>query len=187
MKNKFLITLLLLGIDLPSIIAQPVYSTKTGTASFYSKAPLEDIDATSNMLNSFINTTNGDVVFVVSITSFKFQKALMQEHFNENYMESGKYKNATYKGKINEPLDFTKDGDYGVTTTGTLNMHGVDNSISEKGTITVKDGKATLKSSFKVKLQDYKIKIPRVVLENIAEVVDVNIEATYAPHLIEKK
>ncbi|MBK7856379.1 MAG: YceI family protein [Bacteroidetes bacterium] len=187
MKNKTLITLTLLAINLASVIAQPVYSTKTGTASFYSKAPLEDIEATSSALNSFINTSNGDVVFVVAITSFKFQKALMQEHFNENYMESGMYKTATYKGKINEPLDFTRDGEYIVTTTGTLNMHGVDNSINEKGTITVKDGKATLKSTFKIKLEEYKIKIPRVVVENIAEVVDVNIEAAYTPHVIEKK
>lgn len=187
MKNKILFTLSLFIINISAIISQPVYSTKTGTASFYSKAPLEDIEATSNVLNSFINTSNGDVVFVVAITSFKFQKALMQEHFNENYMESGKYKTATYRGKINEPLDFTKDGDYVITTTGTLNMHGVDNSINEKGTITVKDGKATLKSSFKIKLEEYKIKIPRVVVENIAEVVDINIEAEYMPHVIEKK
>lgn len=187
MKYKILIRLTLFVISSASVLAQPVYSTKTGTASFFSKAPLEDIDATSNSLNSFINTSNGDVVFVVVITSFKFQKALMQEHFNENYMESAKYKTATYKGKIKEPLDFAKDGEYSVTTTGTLNMHGVDNNINEKGTITVKDGKATLKSSFKIKLEDYKIKIPRVVVENIAEVFDVNIEAAYTPHIIEKK
>ena len=170
-----------------SIVAQPVYSAKDGKASFFSKSPLEDIEAKSTAVNSFMNTANGEVVFIIAITSFKFEKALMQEHFNENYMESGKYKTASYKGKINEPLDFTKDGEYNVTTTGTLNMHGVEQPINEKGIITVKDGKANLKSTFKVKLADYKIKIPRVVVENIAEIIDVNIDVTYAPHVVEKK
>lgn len=170
-----------------SISAQPVYSAKDGKASFFSKSPLEDIEAISNSVNSFVNATNGEVVFIIAITSFKFEKALMQEHFNENYLESGKYKTATYKGKINESLDFTKDGEYNVTTTGILNMHGVEQSINEKGTIAVKMGKANLKSTFKIKLADYKIKIPRVVVENIAEVVDVNIDVSYTPHVVVKK
>lgn len=186
MKN-IVITFLFLVACIYHSKSQPVYSTKTGTAYFFSKAPLEDLEATSNALYSYVNTSNGDVVFIVAITSFKFQKALMQEHFNENYMESDKYKTATYKGKINEPLDFSKDGDYNITTSGTLNMHGVDKQVSEKGIITIKDGKPTLKSTFKIKLADYKIKIPRIVVENIAEIVDVSIQTTYAPHVIEKK
>lgn len=168
-------------------LAQPVYMAKEGSASFFSKAPLEDIEATSNSVNSVLNTSNGEVVFIIPITSFKFEKALMQEHFNENYMESGTYRDARYKGKINEPVDFTKDGTFNVTTSGTLNIHGVDQQRTVDGIIVVKDGVAKLDSKFKVKLADHNIKIPKVVMQNIAEEVDVTIAATYVPHVTQKK
>lgn len=169
-----------------ALIAQPVYSAKEGTATFFSEAPLENIDATSSSVNSFINTSNGEIVFIIPITSFKFQKSLMQEHFNENYMESGTYKNAQYKGKINEPVDFTKDGTYNVSSTGLLTIHGVEKERTIYGSIAVKDGQAKLDSKFKVKLADHDVKIPKVVTENIAEEVEVTLAATYVPHVSQK-
>jgi polyisoprenoid-binding protein YceI len=170
-----------------NIPAQPVYSAKEGTASFFSKATIEDIQAESKSVNSFINTSNGEVVFIIPIRSFKFPKPLMQEHFNENYLESDLYPNATYKGKINETLDFTKDGTFEVTTTGVLTLHGVDQTRTEKGTLTVKDGQITLGSKFKVKLEDHKIKIPKIVIDNIAEVINVTLHTIYIPYVPQKK
>ena len=167
--------------------SQPVYSAKEGKASFFSKSPMEDIAAETKSVNSFINTTNGDAVFVIPITSFKFEKALMQEHFNEKYLESDKYPTATYKGKINEPIDFSKDGEFKATSTGKLTMHGVEKERTDSAKIVVKDGKAILDCTFKVKLADHKIKIPSLVIDNIAEVVDVTIHTVYTPHVISDK
>ncbi len=168
-------------------VAQPVYSAKEGKASFFSKSPMENISAETNSVNSFINTSNGEVVFVIPITSFKFEKALMQEHFNEKYMNSDKYPTSSYKGKINEPIDFTKDGEYSVTSTGKLTMHGVEKERTDNAKIIVKEGKAILDCEFKVKLADHNIEIPKLVIQNIAEVVDVTIHAVYTPHKAAEK
>ena len=185
MKNVFSLISLLIAVT--TACAQPVYSAKEGKASFFSKAPMEDITAETKSVNTFINTTNGEVVFVIPITSFKFEKALMQEHFNEKYMESEKYPTATYKGKINEQLDFTMDGEYTVTSTGKLTMHGEERERTDTAKITVKEGKAMLDCTFKVKLADHKIEIPKLVIENIAEIVDVTIHAVYTPHKAAEK
>jgi hypothetical protein len=90
-------------------------SVKMHLVSLYSKAPIEDIDALSDKGTSVFNAATGELAFSVPIRSFKFDKALMQEHFNENYMESDKYPQAIFKGKINEKPDVTKDGIYPVT------------------------------------------------------------------------
>jgi polyisoprenoid-binding protein YceI len=106
----------------------------------------------------------------------------MQEHFNENYMESAKYPKSTFRGKINEKTDLSKDGVYKVTCTGVMLMHGVEKVITMPGTFTVKGGDVNLVSSFKVKLDDYKIARPKVVMEKIAEELDIKINANYAPY-----
>ena len=105
----------------------------------------------------------------------------MEEHFNENYMESSKYPKATFKGKINDlsKVNFTTDGTYTVEVTGDLTMHGITNKTTTTGTITVSSGVITATSMFKVKLSDYKISIPKIVKDNIAEVVDVKVSCVY--------
>ena len=174
---KKLFFLLMAGPFLLNVNAQNVYSTKTGHASFFSTTPMRDIDATNDKCGSVLNTTTNEVVFVVSIKNFVFKDALMQEHFNENYMESDKYPDATFKGKINETVDYTKDGTTDVTTTGKLKMHGVEKDVTEKGTVTVKDGKITVHSVFDVALADYNITIPSVVGKDIAKIIKVTIDA----------
>ncbi len=160
---------------------QKVFKTTNGTVSFYSKTPVEDIEATSKKLGAAINIDSRAIAFTISIKSFVFPQALMQEHFNEHYMESDKYPTATFKGKINENIDLSKDGTYKVTASGTLNMHGVEKPRDFEGTITVKGGNFTLNSNFKVKLEDHKIERPSVVFQNIAEVIDVKLNALFKP------
>lgn len=184
MKKVFFLCLVLCTA---AVYAQPVYVCNNGEVTFYSKTPLEDIDAVSNSLNSIYNTSSNEIVFVVQMTSFKFKKAMMQDHFNEKYVESDKYPKASYKGKINETVDVTKDGTYDVTTTGTLTIHGVDKPRTEKGKLTVKDGVISIQSEFKVALKEFNIEIPKLVMQNIAEVVDVNFSATYEPYKKESK
>jgi polyisoprenoid-binding protein YceI len=159
-----------------------LYKSSGGEASFFSKAPLENIAASTKTVNSLLNTQNGKITFIIPITSFKFEKALMQEHFNEKYMESDKFPNATFDGKVNETIDYTKDGTHEVSVTGKLTIHGVEQERTIKGTITVKGGQITINSDFTVAVKDHKITIPQLLFENIAETIAVKVMATYAPY-----
>ena len=156
-----------------------VFLCRTGEITFFSKAPLENIYAQSQNLNSVLNTTNNDVVFFIPMRSFHFKKALMQEHFNEKYVESDKYPNATYKGKINTAIDYSKDGEYEVTSSGTFTLHGVEKQRTDKGTITIKGDSISIRSEFIVGLKDHNIKIPKLLTEYITETVKVNFTINY--------
>jgi polyisoprenoid-binding protein YceI len=160
--------------------AQKFY-TKNGLVSFYSKATVEDITADNNEVLSVINTATGDMQFSLLNTGFHFKKALMEEHFNEDYMESDKYPKSTFKGKITNlsAINFTKDGIYNTAVTGDLTMHGVTNTITTNGIITIKNGAVSATSKFKIKLTDYKIVIPSVVKNNIAETIDITVSCNY--------
>lgn len=155
------------------------YMTRTGKVSFHAGTPLEDIDAISNESAAALNSQGGDVVFQIPIKSFKFRRALMQEHFNENYMESDKYPKAEYKAKIMDisNVNFAKDGVYKVKTQGKLTIHNVTNDVTVPGTITVKGDKLTVAAAFKVKTADYKINIPKLVEDKIAKEVEIEVNA----------
>ena len=152
------------------------YKTTKGDASFYSSAPIEDIEAKSNKMVCKLNTADNSVAFGASIRSFQFDSEKMREHFNENYMESGKYKITKFIGKIQDTLDYTVDGTHEVTVLGNLTIHGVTKERTVKGTVVIKDGKIQLKSSFDVKIGDHKIKIPKLMFQKIAEDVKVTID-----------
>lgn len=159
--------------------AQDVFTCRNTALSFFSATPVEDIDATSDKGVSAINLKTGEVYFKVAVNTFKFKKQLMEEHFNENYLESDKYPHAVFKGKLVSPPDLHKDGTYEVLVDGTLSLHGVDKAYREKATIIVKDGKPAANARFNVKLADHHIKIPTLVIKNIAEVVEVTVKAAY--------
>jgi polyisoprenoid-binding protein YceI len=161
--------------------AQGIYTSRNVNLSFFSKAPMEDIDAKTSQGVSAINTKTGAVYFKIAVNTFQFKKSLMQEHFNENYLETHKYPNAEFKGNITDVPDLSKPGTYNVTVSGTLTIHGVAKAYTEKGTVTVSEGKLAVSSTFKVKVADHKIKIPKLVIKNIADVVDVTVTGTYAP------
>lgn len=159
------------------------YITKNGKISFFSKTSMENIDAVNNQAVSILNSTSGELAFSVLINGFLFKKALMQEHFNENYMESTKYPKATFSGKIDDltKIDFGKDGAYNVSVTGNLMMHNVTNKITAPAVITVKGKKITANSTFKVALADYKISIPKLVEDNISKTIEIKIDCKYNP------
>lgn len=156
------------------------YMTKNGHIRFFSSTPMEDIEAHNRQVNAALDAQTGDFVFRVLIKSFEFEKALMQEHFNENYMESHKFPNSSFQGKVSNlaDMDFTKDGTYNANIEGKLTIHGVTKDISEKGTFTVKGGKVQGYSKFNVKVADYEIKIPGAVVNNIAESIEVTVDVT---------
>lgn len=159
------------------------FISKNGHVWFYSHTAMEDIKADNNEVASILDAGTGDIMFNMLIKSFKFEKALMEEHFNENYMQSATIPKATFKGKITNvsAVNFSKNGVYNVTIEGILTIHGVGKSVAEKGTIEVKDGKIIAKSQFNVKPQDYDIAIPEVVKGKIAESIKVNVEINYSP------
>lgn len=154
------------------------YITKNGDISFYSSTPVEDIEAHNNQVNAALDAQTGDFVFKVLIKSFKFEKALMQEHFNENYMESHKYPNATFKGKVVnlDDIDFSKPGKYEAKIEGDLTIHGVTKNIKETGTFEVKKGEIHGTSKFAARVADYDIKIPNTVINNISEEIEVTVD-----------
>jgi hypothetical protein len=159
------------------------FMTKTGYIGFYSHTPIEDIRAYSNQAASVLDISTGELVFQVSVKSFKFEKALMEEHFNENYMESEKFPNSTFKGKIinSSSIDFTKPGKYDVTVEGELNMHDVTNKVSVNGVIEVVSGGINAASKFNIVPEDYKINIPGIVRDNIAKTLELTVSTKYTP------
>lgn len=121
------------------------------------------------------------MAFKVPIQSFTFRNGLMQEHFNENYMESDKYPHATFKGKIVEDVDLSRDGTYKVSASGILSVHGVSKARTITGVIVVKNGQMMLNASFVVPVADHKIDIPDNKLLNISQDINVKLEAAYEP------
>ncbi len=181
-RRQVLTCLVLLWVSIHSQ-AQGMLTAKSGKVSFFSSAPLEDIEATNQSAQSVINTNTKEVAVKIPIKAFKFDNSLMQEHFNENYMESEKFPHATFKGKINEEVDLTKEGIYQVSATGKMNIHGVERDQTIKGKLQVAGGKAILDSSFEVLLVDYKIEVPTVVFQKIAEKIKVSCLFTYLPYI----
>ena len=164
--------------------AQGKIFTRSGSINFFSKTTVEDIDATNNEVFSIIDEAKGEVAFQVLVTGFKFKKALMQDHFNDEYMESAKFPKAMFKGTITDlsKVDFNKDGTYRVTVDGTLSMHGVDNKISVPATIHIVNKKVGAETKFIAKLADYKIKIPSVVSDQVSETIEIRVNCQYDPY-----
>lgn len=155
--------------------------TKTGHVWFYSKTPLEEVEAHNRQAVSTLDPSTGEMAFMLLIKSFEFKRALMQEHFNENYMESEKYPKASFKGKITnlDKIDFKKDGVYNTEVSGDMTIHNVTKALSAKGTLEVKGGTVVASSKFFTTPHEWDIEIPSVVEDKIAKQIEVTVEATY--------
>ncbi len=178
MRTNYLILLFVATLSF-SAGAQK-YITKTGYVKLFSAASLEKIEASNRQVNSVLDGATGDFVFKVLLKSFEFEKALMQEHFNENYVESDKFPNSVFIGKVTniKDVNLMKDGVYDVVVDGKLTMHGVTNPVKTKGTFEVKQGKVLGKAKFTLTLADYKISIPGAVVNNISKTVDITVDVT---------
>jgi len=180
---KTTLNLLIAFVLLGSPAMAQKFITKNGNISFFSSTPMEDIEAHNKQVNAALDVETGDFVFKVLIKSFKFEKALMQEHFNENYMESDEFPNATFVGKVanHADIDFTKEGVYNAQIEGKLTIHGVSQDIEETGTFTVSKKGIAGKSKFNIKVGDYNIDIPKTVINNIAESIEVTVAVDMKP------
>lgn len=174
---KSIILSLILFLSMAGTVQAQKFITKNGYIRFYSHAPAEDIEANNHSVNAALDLASGDFVFKVLMKSFVFEKALMQEHFNENYVESDKFPVATFVGKIGNisDIDFSKDGEYEVTVKGKLTIHGVTHEVEQEGVLKIESGKILATSKFLIAVADYDIIIPKAVRNNIAKEVEVSV------------
>lgn len=176
--TKKLSLLVLAVMILSSSFRDPllVFSVYKGSISFKSEAPLEIIKASSKELKGAIETEKKQFSFSIRIQSFQgFNSGLQKDHFNENYLESNKYPDATFKGKIIEDLDFTKDGVHTVRAKGILNIHGIPQERIIKGELAIRNNTFFVRSNFTVLLADHNIPIPKVVHEKLASEINVEV------------
>lgn len=182
MIKKLLLTALILSTSC-SLFAQK-YITRTGRILFNAtaaKSP-EKIEAINNEVANVIDIKSGDIVFQVLIKSFKFERELMKEHFNENYLESDKYPKSDFKGSITNlsDINFSNEGTYSANVSGKLTIHGISQPTSVKGTIVVNQNSIKLNAKIVVKLKDYNISIPSLVADKISQEVTITLESDFS-------
>jgi polyisoprenoid-binding protein YceI len=174
---KIIFIVLLLTTALPGMAQKKVFS-KSGIISFYSKTAVENIEAKNKKVFAVIDAENNKIDIALLIKGFEFEKALMQEHFNEDYLESDKYPKAVFKGSFDEknlPVTFANNTTQTLQVTGNLTLHGITKAIKTTATITVKNQVISAACAFKIVLSDYKIKVPALVADNISKEILVNI------------
>jgi hypothetical protein len=177
------ITIILLVLFNTDQKGKDLFISKNVTINLFSSALIEDIKASTSTGISVYNATTGELDFSATVSSFKFDKAFMQQHFNSDYMESDKYPRAIFKGKIQEHVDISKDGTYIINVAGDLTVHGITKARTIQGSMILKNGVITMTSKFIVKCADHHIDIPQILFYHIAENIDVNISATYSPYI----
>lgn len=153
-----------------------LYSTRTGFVGFYSKTALEDIKAENNQVYAVLDRSKKNLAFTLLLKGFVFTKELMQEHFNENYVESDKYPKASFNGSWAGDIALDKDGIYKVVVKGNLNLHNVTRPIEIPATMEVKNGRILGTAEFKVKPEDFNISIPSIVREKIDKEMTVRVK-----------
>lgn len=182
MKNIIILFGLLCAMHM--VQAQKFW-TQNAEISFHSDAAMEKIEATNNQVSTVLDTETGGLAFSLLMKAFNFEKALMQEHFNEKYVESDKYPKASFKGSITDfnTLDRSSKNEYNVEVDGTLTIHGVSQEISTTGTLSFDGNKAiNMHAVFEILLEDYDISIPGVVKDNIAETIEIHVNAKLEPY-----
>lgn len=178
--NKLIAIVFLVLISCTSAYSQ-IYTTRTGFIGFYSKTSLEDIKAENNQVFAIVDAGKKNIAFAVLLKGFVFTKELMQEHFNENYVESDKYPKASFNGAYTGDVATDKDGVYKVQVKGSLNLHNVTKPIEIPATLEVKGGKISGQAIFKLKPEDFNITIPSLVRDKISQEMTVNVKIDCSP------
>ena len=178
--KRILILFISILLAATSLQAQKMYSTKSGKISFFSKTPIEDIQASNSDVESKLASSTGQVAFMLLINGFRFENQLMEEHFNESYLESDKFPKSDFKGFITniKSVDLTKDGVYPAAVKGDLTIHGVTRPLETTGTLEVRGGKLSAKTKFPVRLKDYNIS-GGVIGKKVAETIMVEVNCQY--------
>ncbi len=183
MKYLLLLLLPLLLCAAPEARAQGKYLTKTGLVTFFSSSPIEDIEARNQQVAAVLDFGTGQVAFSVPIKAFVFKRTLMQEHFNENYMESDKYPKATFTGHLVgfDAALLEAAGPHPAQVEGDLTLHGVTHRVRTPATVELRGGQLLAQATFPVASADYNIEIPLLVRNSIAKIISVHVDLTAAP------
>lgn len=180
MKYRFLFYFLFLS----ALVSAQKYATRSGTTSFVgSEETFEQIKAVNSVSTSILDSSSGEIAILLFISAFDFDISLMQEHFNENYMDSSKYPKATFSGNIqNFSLEDLSESEKEYKVLGILTIRGIEKEIAVACRLSkIKEG-LSLKTNFNVLASDFDIKIPKVVRNKISK--EINITAEY--DLVEK-
>lgn len=176
----FFVVILMIAFN--TVAQSEIYTVDHGVISFRSEAPLELIRASSNQLIGFLDNSKKTFSFRIAMRSFQgFNSPLQKEHFNENYLESDKFPDASFKGKIIEDVDLSKDGTYQLRAKGNLTIHGVTKERIIKSDVTVKNNVIDITSYFTVLLNEHNIPIPIVVYKKLANEIKVEAKITFVP------
>lgn len=179
MKNKgILLLLLMMNV---SLFSQNRFMTKEGFVSFFSHTLVEDIKADNTQVLSIVDADTGEIAIQLLMRSFQFKKALMQQHFNDSYVESHKFPKAKFRGFIIN-LDSLVNGYTETQIKGTLNVHGKDKEIEVPAKIFRSDDELRITGGFTVEVADFDIKIPAVVRNNIAKTIKVTFNLAHEPY-----
>lgn len=182
---KTIIFLLVSLIISGAVTAQDKFFTKSGKIKFDATVPKspENIDGVNKSSICVMDIKTGNIQFSVLMKGFEFDRALMQEHFNENYVESNKYPKAEFRGIIinNSSVTYSKDGIYPVKVKGKLTMHGESKDVETDGKLTIKDGKISATAEFTVLLADYKVVIPQLVADKVSKTAKISIDCLLEP------
>ena len=183
MTKKNLILSFVMMLTASISFAQDKFFTQTGKIDFFSSAPLEDIEAKNKTVTAVIDSKSGAMQFSVQMKGFEFEKKLMQQHFNENYVESDKFPKGEFKGSIinNSDVNYTKDGSYTAKVKGKLTIHGITKDVETTGTVKVDGGKLDIASTFNILLSDYEIKIPAIVKDKISNSIKITVDCKLEP------
>ncbi len=156
--------------------------TKTAEVYFDATSPSspEKIEGINRSGTCVIDTKNGNMQFVALMKGFAFERALMEEHFNENYVESHKYPKAEFKGDLKniDKVDFTKDGTYTLKVKGVLSLHGESKELETEAKFIVQNGNIKASTAFSVQLSDFKISIPGLVADKLSKTAKVGINCS---------
>lgn len=181
--GRYVLCMTFLSLAVSCEVLAQRYIDRSGKASFFSSAPMEDIEAHSEQVVTILDSESGQIVSNVLMRSFNFRKALMQEHFNEGYVESHKFPKAIFKGKINNlgDVSLSREGTYTLDIVGEITIHGVSKPVSFRAKSTVRNGVIEAEARFPLRVRDFDIEIPRLVVNNIAEAVDVSVSVALKP------
>jgi hypothetical protein len=176
-KNTVITLILIFNCQILILNAQNKYYTRSGKIVFFSKAPIENIKAVNNQVSCIYEIESNRIVANVLISAFEFEKSLMQQHFNENYLESDKFPKATFKGKLLniQDIDFKSNWVKNTEFEGDLTIHGVGRKMKSPVNLKLENGVLYVSSEFYIALTDFNIKVPNTVINNIAEKINVKV------------
>jgi polyisoprenoid-binding protein YceI len=158
-----------------------LYFSRTAFVGFYSTTPLEDIRGENNQVLVAVDLSKKTLAFTALLKGFIFPKELMQEHFNENYVESDKYPKTTFAGSFTGDVDPSRDGRYPIEVKGQLTLHNIVKEVEVPAVLEVKGTQILATAKFMVTPEDFHIDIPSVVRNKIAKQVTVDVRANCNP------